>query len=106
MDLINRQAAIDALGEEPEVWFDDDNGDYDRGMRAQWRMDVSALKALQSAEPEIIRCRDCKYAHLTHSGDCKYCDNWLDDDDFHLTLHLDGDFYCGYAEPKEEGEEE
>lgn len=53
-DLISRQKAIDALGEEPEVWFDDDNGDYDRGMRAQWRLDVYALKAIPPAELEVI----------------------------------------------------
>jgi len=52
MDVINRQDAINSLGEEPEVWFDDDNGDYDRGMRAQWRLDVDALQAVPSAEPE------------------------------------------------------
>ena len=63
MDLISRQEAIDALGEEPEIWFEDDN-DYDLGMRAQWRIDVSALKALPSAEPEIIYCKDCKKHNL------------------------------------------
>lgn len=59
-----------------------------------------AIDAL--SQPEIIRCKDCKYAHLTYDGDCKYCDKWLDDEGFHLTLYLDGDFYCGYAERRKE----
>lgn len=53
---------------------------------------------LPFVQPEIVRCKDCKYAHLAYDGDCKYCDKWLDDDGFHLTLYLSGDFYCGYAE--------
>jgi len=82
-DLISRRDAINALGEEPEVWFDDDNGDYDRGMRAQWRIDVDALKAVLSAEPEeVIPHRNYKYLsdfwcecgwHLGKKGDVKYC---------------------------------
>ena len=58
-DLISRQAAIDALGEKPLVW--DDFSDFDLGKAAQWSDDVDAIKALPSAQPEIIRCRDCKY---------------------------------------------
>ena len=47
-DLISRQAAIDAVD---DWWITvDDN-----------RHPVSVIKALPSAQPEIIRCRDCKY---------------------------------------------
>ena len=49
-DLISRQAAVEALGEEPEVWTDDD--DYALGQRNQWQYDVTALKAVKSAQPE------------------------------------------------------
>ena len=49
-------------------------------------------------DAEIIRCKDCKYAHLTYDGDCKHCDQWKDDDDFSIELYLSGDFYCAYAE--------
>ena len=50
-DLISRQAAIDALGEEPPVWYD---GEDEIAERDQWRRDVAAIKALPSAEPERI----------------------------------------------------
>lgn len=50
-DLISRLAAIDALGEEPEVWCGD-IGEY--AVREQWRADVSAIKAVPSAEPHWI----------------------------------------------------
>ena len=56
MDLISRQDAIDALGEEPEVWFDDD--EYAKGMKAQWKYDREAIEALPSAEPQRKKVRD------------------------------------------------
>lgn len=49
-DLIERQAAIDALGEEPEVWSGND--EYEQGLNNQWHYDVNALKDLPSAQPE------------------------------------------------------
>ena len=47
---------------------------------------------------DIVRCKECKHAHMTYGGDCKYCDMWKDDDDFCIELYLDGDFYCSYGE--------
>ena len=47
-DLISRQAAIDALGEEPEVWSGKD--EYGQGLNNQWHYDVNALKAVPSAQ--------------------------------------------------------
>ena len=60
------------------------------------------LRFLQSAEPEIIRCRDCKYAHLTYDGECKHCDKWTDEFGIPEELYLDDDFYCGYAKMRTE----
>lgn len=53
----------------------------------------------------LVRCRECKYAHLTYDGDCEQCDKWVDDEGFLLTLYLDGDFYCGYAERRNDDRE-
>lgn len=46
-DLISRQAAIDALGEEPPVWYD---GEDELAERNQWRRDVDAIKAVPAAD--------------------------------------------------------
>lgn len=54
------------------------------------------------AEP-VVRCKDCRFSHMTYGGDCKSCDKWVDDDDFHLTLYLDGNFYCAWGERREDG---
>lgn len=46
-DLISRQAAIDALGEEPEVWLDTD---AEIAQRAQWRADKAAIEAVPTTD--------------------------------------------------------
>lgn len=51
---------------------------------------------------DLVRCKDCKKAHLTYDGDCKYCDEWKDDDDNYITVYHDGNFYCGYGEVRDE----
>ena len=68
MDLIERQAAIDALGEKPLAWME---GEYELGLQNQWQLDVDALKALPSAQPEIIHCWECIYydpEHIENNG--------------------------------------
>ena len=50
-DLISRQDAIDAidaLHDKPNAWLE---------------YAVDAVKKLPSAQPEIIRCRDCKHRY-------------------------------------------
>ena len=50
MDLISRQAAIDALGDEPEVWTGED--EYAQGLNNQWTYDRNAIKHVPSAQAE------------------------------------------------------
>ena len=71
LDTISRQAAIDALGEEPEVWTGKD--EYAQGLNNQWHYDRNAIKAVPSAEPEIIRCKDCSHRIINdHYGERGY----------------------------------
>ena len=72
-DLISRQAAIDA------TWFEPSYTDP-LNVLTEVR---DRLKALPSAQPDIIRCKDC-YWH----GTCKY----------EQYLGLEG--YCSKAEEK------
>lgn len=67
-DLISRQNAIDALGEEPLVWHE---GEDEIAERNQWRRDLNAIKALPSAQPDIIVCADCKH-WICHDRRCGY----------------------------------
>ena len=64
-DLIDRQTVIDAImSQPPEPHY------------PSWY--VEQIKALPSAEPEIIRCRNCKY-YMSGSDDLRYCFNHDDD---------------------------
>lgn len=46
MKLIDKDALIEAIGEEPEVWMPDD---YAQGLHDQWVYDLGAINSL----PEI-----------------------------------------------------
>ena len=64
-DLISRQAALD----EGDEWIDTFDGDGDTDIRCALRLFKGGLKRLPSAQPDIIRCRNCKFA----SGDSRIC---------------------------------
>lgn len=59
----------------------------------------NAIEQLPPIQPEIVRCKDCKYARLTNDGSCKYCDIWFPDE----AEYMDGDYYCASAERKSNG---
>lgn len=50
-DLIGRQVALNALGERPTVWTDDD--DYALGERNQYDMDRRAIETVPSTQPDV-----------------------------------------------------
>ena len=60
---------------------------------------IGLLAPVASNQPEIVRCKDCKYARLTNDGSCKYCDIWFPDE----AEYMDGDYYCASAERKSNG---
>ncbi|MBQ7146005.1 MAG: hypothetical protein IJR95_04475 [Lachnospiraceae bacterium] len=87
-DLISRQAAIDAAVKMFEAWY---GGSVLRDREIRARFD-----ALPSAQPEIIRCKDCKYSCIDpeRESDEIYCsenDFWRWDD-----------FYCGFEKRRED----
>ena len=69
VDLIDRQAAIDVLGDKPLAWTE---GEYELGLQNQWQSDVDALKQLPSAQPEED-CDTCKHGYFgdTCCNNCK-----------------------------------
>lgn len=83
MDLISRQEAINEFdGAKVDEEY---CTEYDIGYNDGIDFAVSKLSVLPSAQPEIIRCKDC----LMH-GVCR----------FEQGLGLDG--YCSQAERREE----
>lgn len=50
---------------------------------------------------EVVRCRECKYAHLTYDGDAKYCDLLASKDkygDCDPFFYRSGDWFCADGE--------
>lgn len=72
-------------------WGETDVHEYDHN-RPEW--------CPMKEREEIVRCKDCRFAHMTYDGLCKQCDNATDDDDIKLTLYLPGDFYCAFGKRK------
>lgn len=106
-DLISRRAAIDCLCNgkcmQEGRWCDDGSCPP-----------VRRIEGLPAAQPEIIMCKDCKHwrrqtnyqgAPLSF-GFCESDDMWrsLYGETYEVShIDTDDDFYCGYAERREDG---
>ncbi|MBQ1777941.1 MAG: hypothetical protein IIZ93_07265 [Acidaminococcaceae bacterium] len=88
-DLISRAAVLEELAdlywtEERFLTFKDVDGVFDR------------IKALPSAQPELIRCKNCKHNQLPSTSGNAICEIF-----YGMT---DQNGFCHMAEPKEEAE--
>ena len=76
--------------------------DHDEFKGERWIKEAWADYLLEDAKPAdvapVVRCKDCKFAHMTYGGECKYCDAWESEE----SLYLDGDFFCAFGERKDE----
>ena len=88
-DLISRQAAIETVMD----CYDNDE---------LFEVYEDKLRELPPAQPEIIRCKDCEFSHMTNDGKyCKYCDQFTDDYGWMMEMYFDADFFCRFAERRE-----
>jgi hypothetical protein len=82
-DCISRQQAIEALAKfVPYAICDESTESYTNGLTDAYNL----ILQLPSAQPEIIRCKDCKHKHIENMV-------WT------CPFGLPGgpDFYCGYG---------
>ena len=68
-----------------------------------------SILVLPSAQPEIIRCKDCRWWDKYGDYDNGYCmaakhGYWSEHWDISIRRTYKGDFYCADAEPKREQE--
>ena len=100
-DCISRRAAIDALARMmPRSYTPDGSHPADEEIfRAQevFADCIEALEILPSAQPDIIRCKDCK--HRDKYGCCKYWKGLAMAD---IPIATDDNDFCSYAEQKGE----
>ena len=85
-DLISRQAAIDALERQKDKTAKGEIGSF---YNTIIQHDIDVIVELPPAQPEIIYCRDCKWAD--EYNHCAKVTWWNNKDDF-----------CSKAERREE----
>ena len=94
-DLISRQAAIDVIDAVFPV--DPMKSEYAQGIACGAALAKTYVEQLPSAQPEIIRCKDCKYRYIdeVHGPSCE-----LDTGDPYATgRNADEDnWFCADAE--------
>lgn len=107
-DTISRVAAIDALDEQIK-FCDNELCDFNISLKDEYAVKVERaslcaykeiLEDLPSAQPESIKCKDCRHGvDYYHEGDC-YCSNpkWG-------LMYFGGswEFYCADAERRTDG---
>lgn len=76
-EYIKKSAALEALGERPIIWSDND--EYTLGERNQYDMDRLAIETVPSAQPEIIHCKDC--VHHIDGFFCRQANHHTSDKD-------------------------
>ena len=75
-DLISRTETIEALGEEPPVWCDED---YEIAERDQWRTDIKAIKSVPSADrPRGEWIAEEEYGGLWVCDQCGFASEYRD----------------------------
>ena len=84
-DLIDRQALRNAMYHEA-MEKDSDEQKWDSGCWIRYKMFERVVDSMPSTQPEIIRCKDCKYHG---ANECNHS--------FALVVSKDDDF-CSYAE--------
>lgn len=94
-DLISRQAAIDALDGKIEIT----GRTNAEAVKVYVRLVKDRLERLPSAQPDIVRCKECRNWDITWTND------WAPN--YHYCPMLDGirrdDFYCADAERRTDG---
>ena len=96
-------AAIEALEKVAELypWKVPGNRDSYSQYNEAWQDALDraegAIGNLPSAQPEIIRCRDCKH-RTSYWGNCK-----LLEEKYHQTVRVGCDEFCSSAERRTDG---
>ena len=103
-DAISRQEAMDAFNTNIDelVVSGKENAD---AVEMYLNRVIDEIKQLPPIQPEIIRCKDCKWwdryndnnGYCMAAKSCTYTSHW----DIQIRRTYDGDFYCAHAEPNE-----
>lgn len=100
---IDRQAAIDALGERPLVWTSDN--DYALGERNQYDIDRIAIETVPSADVQPVQ--HGKWIKAQRKGIISYADGYAECNKCHEVSYLGwNDKYCRNCGARMDGEQD
>lgn len=89
-DAVSRHAAIDAA-------LEDVSDKRTHGFNAGATRAANRIKQLPPAQPEIVRCKDCKHSEHWYR-DKRRCFLWVEDG-----IGVFDDGFCNYAEGRTDG---
>ena len=101
-DLISRQVAVEALKKHRELYCDNTPDTFsklsyaEKSRVSELDMAIATLVNSPSAEPEIIRCKECKHSEQWYRK-CR-CFLWSE-----TGIGVFEDGFCNYAERRSDG---
>ena len=103
MRLIDADALLDKMSTRCDICQYNDHRHVCRH-ECEWHEAMDEVEDMDEVQTEdVVRCKDCKYAHLTYDGDCKYCQ--LDiDRGYTDATYRDGNWFCADGERREDDE--
>ena len=103
-DLIEREQLRRALYEEAMV-KDSEDQRWDGGCWIRYRMAERLIEEAPSAQPELIRCKDCKHyvIHTLFGRRQGWCERLCDEFDKSLARGKEEDDFCSRAERRTDG---
>lgn len=61
------------------------------------------LNHIELVERKLITCRECKHAHMTVNGECKWCDLEADSESGDvIERYRPGDWFCADGEANDD----
>lgn len=98
-DTISRQAAIDALERAKQNIRHNMERAIGNAICEILDEVENGIKQLPSAQPEIIRCKDCQY---WNKGSCECPEHAVNCQDYYVgDIETEAEYFCGYAERRE-----
>lgn len=105
-DTISRQDVLDSITANITQF----NGIYTNDQLYMWGLFIRMIQEAPSAQPEIIRCKDCRWWNKYGDYDNGYCvaakhGYWSEHWEISIRRTYKGDFYCADAEMRGEQDE-
>ena len=94
MRLIDADMFDEALKQAQNECRRKEGGNFLFGFLSKVRANLEKMPTVDAVP--VVRCKDCKYSHITYVGECKYCDYWQEES--RDALYLPKDFYCAGGE--------